>query len=52
MLLGKIYLLEVIEFNADNNVDKNGDEYYNFLINKKMSIEIEKFFPIFEYTLH
>lgn len=41
---GKNYLLETIEFNADNNIDKKGEEYYNNLINKKMSIEIEKFF--------
>ena len=41
---GKNYLVKTIEFNADNNIDKKGDEYYNNLINKKMSIEIEKFF--------
>ena len=41
---GKNYLLETIEFNADNKIDKKGDEYYNNLINKKMSVEIEKFF--------
>ena len=40
--LGRNYLLESIELN--NKKKNKGDEYYNNLINKKISEEIEKFF--------